>query len=199
VASYYLNIDPGRPLQTLAFAGRAAPAVSDRFTWAERNQLLYDGIATFTVDASGGVLIERAITTYRLNSSGLSDDSYLDVETLFTLFYLRRSARTRVASVLMRTDDSQTFLCKNRPDEISKPYFFAPLRLRVRKTVSFTRSRKGAKTRNFNHNVGRAAILSVPTVRVRTLASSPAISWAMTPPPTAQAKPWCGPRISSRI
>ena len=44
-----------------------------------------DGIATFRVDEASEVLIERAITTYRVNASSVPDPSYLDIETLATL------------------------------------------------------------------------------------------------------------------
>lgn len=96
--SYHAAIDPARPFQTLALTGVLAPAVADRFDRAERDQLLHDGISTFTVDAGGIVRIERAITTYQTNPFGLADVAYLDVNTLLTLSYLRWSARTRIGT-----------------------------------------------------------------------------------------------------
>jgi len=89
--------DPARPRQTLSLPGIKAPAEADRATRAERNILLNDGIATFTVDAGGGVLIERLVTEYQLNAFGVDDVSFLDVETLRTLAYLRFSVRARIA------------------------------------------------------------------------------------------------------
>ncbi|WP_027367404.1 phage tail sheath subtilisin-like domain-containing protein [Desulfocurvibacter africanus] len=89
VAAYYAQIDPARPLQTLPLTGILAPAESDRFTREERDLLLYSGIATQTVDASGVVRVERAITTYRTSAAGATDTAYLDLETLLTLSYLR--------------------------------------------------------------------------------------------------------------
>ena len=101
-AAYYLNIDPARPLQTLPLLGILPPAIGDRFTQTDRNTLLRDGISTWKVNASGQVEIERAITMYRLNSQSDPDISYLDVETIATLAYLRYSTRTRIAAKFPR-------------------------------------------------------------------------------------------------
>lgn len=89
-----LAIDPARPLQTLAVASRMAPALADRLTREERNLLLHSGIATVTVAAGDVVQIERQVTMYRVNKYGDPDPSYLDVETIYTLSYLRYSLRT---------------------------------------------------------------------------------------------------------
>ncbi len=89
--------DPARPRQTLALPGVLAPAEADRYTRSERNLHLYDGISTFFVDAGGNVLIERLITTYKTNAFGVADTSYLDIETLRTLAYLRYTVRARIA------------------------------------------------------------------------------------------------------
>lgn len=94
VAAYHLSIDPARPLQTLVVPGVMAPAVADRFTFEERNLLLLDGIATTRVDDGGQVVIERTVTTYKTNAFGAADPSYLDVETLKTLAFLRYDLRT---------------------------------------------------------------------------------------------------------
>lgn len=100
--SYHGAIDPARPFQTLVVKGVLAPAVADRFSRAERNLLLADGISTFTVDQGGNVLIERPVTTFQTNAFGLPDTAYLDVNTLLTLSYLRWSMRARLASKFPR-------------------------------------------------------------------------------------------------
>ncbi|KEA54675.1 tail protein [Mangrovibacter sp. MFB070] len=97
-AAVSLRNDPGRPLQSLAISGVLAPALEDRFNLTERNNLLYSGISTFTVDDDGTVRIENLITTYQKNSYGDADDSYLQVETLFTLAFVVRFLRTQVTS-----------------------------------------------------------------------------------------------------
>jgi phage tail sheath gpL-like len=62
--------------------------VGERFTDSERNSLLFDGIATTKVVVSD-MVVERLITTYQKNAAGADDISYLDVETLFTLMFVR--------------------------------------------------------------------------------------------------------------
>jgi phage tail sheath gpL-like len=89
VAAYYLAIDPARPLNTLLLPGVLAPAPADQFTWDNRNLLLQDGIATLKVNRANQVVIERMITTYKTNAAGAPDDSYLQVETMATIDYLR--------------------------------------------------------------------------------------------------------------
>jgi phage tail sheath gpL-like len=93
--------DPARPRQTLALTPAAtryfAPKPADRFTQAERNTLLYDGMSTHRVDNSGIVRVERMITTYQTNASGVADTSYLDITTPRTLNRLRYSINTRIS------------------------------------------------------------------------------------------------------
>ncbi|EHI9226228.1 TPA: phage tail sheath subtilisin-like domain-containing protein [Salmonella enterica subsp. enterica serovar Anatum] len=91
-----LAIDPARPLQTLAVPSRMAPQLADRLLREERNLLLHGGIATVTVAAGDVVQIERQVTMYRVNKYGDVDPSYLDIETIYTLSYLRYSLRTFV-------------------------------------------------------------------------------------------------------
>ena len=95
-----LNADPARPVHMLALVGILPPTQQsgNRFVQSERNVLLYDGIATWTVDASGNVVIERSITTYRVNSQNIADPSYLDCETMFTLMEIRYQYKARMAS-----------------------------------------------------------------------------------------------------
>lgn len=102
VCGYYTAIDPARPLQTLALPGLIAPSESVRFTRAQRELLLVDGIATYTVDSSGTCRIERAITTYQTNALGIDDVAYLDLETVTTLAYLRATLRARIAAKFPR-------------------------------------------------------------------------------------------------
>lgn len=89
VAAQSLAIDPARPLQRLTLPGLIPPAEDLRWNDAERNLLLFDGIATYTVASDGSVQIERQITTYQENASGVADDSYLDINTPETLERIR--------------------------------------------------------------------------------------------------------------
>ncbi len=109
---YYSAIDPARPLHTLKLIGLVAPREADRFTRAQREALLRDGIATYTIDQAGTCRIERAITTYQTNALGIADVAYLDLESVTTLGYLRASLRVRIATKFPRhklADDGTQF------------------------------------------------------------------------------------------
>lgn len=87
--------DPARPNQTVEVLGVLPPDPGSRFTQAERNTLLYDGISTIFYSDNGDPMIERLITTYQTNALGDPDPSYLNVNTLRTLDYLRYATRLR--------------------------------------------------------------------------------------------------------
>jgi phage tail sheath gpL-like len=93
VVGYYGNIDPARPFQTLEIKGIVPAKMADRPTLEERNVLLYDGISTFNVGADGTMRVERMITTYKTNAAGADDVSYLNLNTILTLSYLRYDFR----------------------------------------------------------------------------------------------------------
>ena len=97
-----LQIDPARQLKTLALPGIKPPAKVDRWDGTERNQLLFDGIATYTVDRGGVVRIERQISMYQVNASGFADDSYLNINTAETLERIRFDERAMVAQKFPR-------------------------------------------------------------------------------------------------
>lgn len=87
-----LRADPALPLQTLAVSGILPPPLASRFPLAIRNYtLLYGGCSTWTVSATGQIAIENMVTTYVSNAAGQPDDSYLQVETLFTCMYVLRA------------------------------------------------------------------------------------------------------------
>lgn len=96
VKAYYGNIDPARQFRGLALTGMLPPPVASRFTIAEQNLHLYDGVSTNYVDAGGVVRIGRSITTYKQNSVGADDPSYLDVVTPMLLGYLRYDFRNMI-------------------------------------------------------------------------------------------------------
>ena len=106
------EIDPARPFQTLELTGMLAPGDTERFTNAENDTLLYDGIATFQVDQTNKVRIQRAITMYQTNDAGAADIAYLDANTLLTLMYLRYDFRTAIMTKYARAklaDDGTNF------------------------------------------------------------------------------------------
>lgn len=116
-----LSIDPARPLQTLKLPGVLPPDIATRWTNSERNTLLYDGMATYTVNADGSVQIERQITMYQKNAAGIADDSYLDINTPETLERIRFSQRALFGLKYPRhklaSDDTRT----GAGDPVMKP------------------------------------------------------------------------------
>lgn len=106
------QIDPGRQMRTVPLPGIMPPPEANRFTRTERDQLLNDGISTFTVDPGGVVVLDRAITMSRVNLQGLPDASYLDVTTILTASYLRYSLRQRMDTKFPRhklADDGNVY------------------------------------------------------------------------------------------
>jgi phage tail sheath gpL-like len=102
VVAFEMQNDQARPMQSVQIEGVLAEEISDHFTREERNLLLYDGISTHYVDASGIPRIERCITTYKTSPLGAVDTSYLDVNTLFTLSYIRFDLRTHILNIFPR-------------------------------------------------------------------------------------------------
>lgn len=101
--AFNANNDPARPFQTLTLKGILPPnAKSDLFTLEERDLLLNDGIATWVVDAAGKARIERAITTYEVDAQAIPDPSFLDVNTVLTLSFLRRDLRFFIGKTFPR-------------------------------------------------------------------------------------------------
>ncbi|MCE8027543.1 phage tail protein [Halomonas daqingensis] len=93
-----LTNDPARPLQYLALPGLIGPRKEDLWTKAERNLLLFDGIATFTVADDGTVQINREITTFQTNMAGVASDAYLDIQVPETLERIRYEQISRILS-----------------------------------------------------------------------------------------------------
>lgn len=97
-----LRADPATPLQTLALSTMLAPPLQSRFALSDQNTLLFTGISTFTVDDAGVVRLQKVITTYQKNAFGQPDNSYLGVETLFTLAAVLRDMAGVITSKFPR-------------------------------------------------------------------------------------------------
>jgi phage tail sheath gpL-like len=97
-----LIIDPARPVQALPLIGVRAPPTEDRFTILERQVLYFDGISSYYTTEDGTAYIDRLITSYRVNVWGAPDNSYLDVETMFTAMYYSRFMRQRILTKFPR-------------------------------------------------------------------------------------------------
>jgi phage tail sheath gpL-like len=105
------QVDPAQPVQTLALDAVLAPKPAELMTWAEQNSILADGVSTFNVVA-GTVQLQRVVTMYQTAASGAADASYQNIETMFTLSYLRYDFRTTIANKYPRhkvADDGTRF------------------------------------------------------------------------------------------
>jgi phage tail sheath gpL-like len=96
-----LRADPGLPLHGLAL-DVLAPPIEKRFSMAERNVLLWDGLSACRVGDDGTVTTETIITTYQKNALGQADDSFLYVERLYTIAYVIRDLRAFVTTTFGR-------------------------------------------------------------------------------------------------
>jgi phage tail sheath gpL-like len=94
--------DPGRPLTTLPLVGILPPPPQNQRLLADKNTLLYNGIATHMIDKAGNVMAERIITTYQTNSFGVADGAWLDITTPMTLSYFRQAVKTLVTNTFAR-------------------------------------------------------------------------------------------------
>lgn len=97
-----VRADPAQPVQTVKLATFLAPPIQSRFQLTDRNTLLFTGISTFTVADDGTVALENVITTYQLNSYGVADNSYLEVETMFTLMAVLRNLQSIITTKYAR-------------------------------------------------------------------------------------------------
>lgn len=97
-AAVSLRADPALPLQTIAVKGLQPPPINKRLALSARNTLLYNGISTFTTSDDATVRIENIITTYQKNKFNQPDNSYLQVETMFTAMAVLRFLKTRITS-----------------------------------------------------------------------------------------------------
>lgn len=93
-----LRNDPGLPVQTIQVFGVLAPPVQSQFLLTIQNTLLYSGIGTFSVDDSGAVRLQNVVTSYLTNAYGQPDNSYLEVETMFTLMFVLRFLKNRITT-----------------------------------------------------------------------------------------------------
>lgn len=100
LCSYYLDIDPARPVQDIDMPGFHTGAFVP--TREQRNTLLYSGISTFRVQFDGTATLERVITMYQRNVQGFQDDAYLDINVPETLSRMRQLQRYTILSRFVR-------------------------------------------------------------------------------------------------
>jgi len=103
VSAVQVQVDPARAYTGLDLGATysAAPRGS-RFTRAERDTLLSDGVATVLAGSDGRMRIERLVTTYQTNGLSIADTSMRDHYLVRTLAALRYSARVRITTKFAR-------------------------------------------------------------------------------------------------
>jgi len=112
VAGASLLNDPARPLQSLQLNGFIPAKADVQWDQAERNTLLFDGIATQKSSRDGRSFIERQITNFQINDQGFPDAAYLDIQTAETLDRIRDIQRATIATKFGRhklADDGTNF------------------------------------------------------------------------------------------
>ena len=90
--------DPAMPLGNVAVKGVLAPAMKDRKSLSQENAMLEAGGSLLNASQDGTVYLRRTISTYKQNAAGADDDSYLQLETIFTLSYIRWDWNNYMAS-----------------------------------------------------------------------------------------------------
>lgn len=81
--------DPAAPLSNYVVKGIVAPRAEDQLGMSGNNGLLKAGCALLVAGADGAVYLKRMVTTYRTTANGAADTSYQQVETVFTLSFIR--------------------------------------------------------------------------------------------------------------
>jgi len=100
-ASKTAALDPLLPWTGQLMIGVIGDFSEDQLTLAERNILLFDGIATHTIDDAGNVRVERGITNFQKNALDQSDASFLDSQTLLGLSEIRQGFLFRMTSLFL--------------------------------------------------------------------------------------------------
>lgn len=78
-----MSASPATPLQGFEVAAQPTALIVDTFGLGDRNTLYNNGISA-TYQKAGIVYVDTIRTTYQTDASGDEDDSYADVETMFT-------------------------------------------------------------------------------------------------------------------
>ena len=94
--------DPTIPYDGLPLNSIAPPAVVDRLTRTQQEDMLNNGVTPLEVIAGEQVAIVRAITTYTTNSLSIPDITLLDINTYRTLDMVRFQVISRLASRFQR-------------------------------------------------------------------------------------------------
>lgn len=88
--------DPARPLNYLELGGVQPPNLANRLSRTEQEVCLANGVTPLQIGPGEVVQIVRAITTYTTSAASLPDIAWLDLTSIRTMDYVRRSCRERV-------------------------------------------------------------------------------------------------------
>ncbi|MBG9145952.1 phage tail protein [Neisseria meningitidis] len=103
--------DPAKPLNTLEIKGLAVTPDAQWPWFAECNNALYNGLTPLTA-VNNRVQIMRAVSTYTKSANNTDDPALLDITTIRTLDYVRRSVKERIALRFPRDKLSDRLLPK---------------------------------------------------------------------------------------
>lgn len=91
-----LREDPSTPVMGRRVRGVYAPPEALADTIQERNTMLYSGISTGTANSRGELYTEKVISTYQVNALDAPDDSWLDVQTAYTVARMNGELRSKL-------------------------------------------------------------------------------------------------------
>lgn len=114
--------DPARPLNLLELLGIAPPPLASRLSRTEQENALYNGVTPLEVGPGERVQIVRAITTYTKDAQNIDDISLLDLTTIRTLDYVRKSVRERISLRFPREKLSERTAAKVRSEILDVLY-----------------------------------------------------------------------------
>ncbi|WP_158780708.1 phage tail sheath C-terminal domain-containing protein [Pantoea sp. BAV 3049] len=88
--------DPSEPMDNTALTGLDVTLQADWPMGTEMEKALHNGLTPFEV-VNNKVQLVRAISTYIKDSTGIEDATLLDITTIRTLDYIRKTWRARIA------------------------------------------------------------------------------------------------------
>lgn len=96
------QVDPARTTTGLPLPGARGAARGTRFTRAQRDVLLRNGVSTVVTGRDGRLSIDRLVTTYQTNAASIPDTAYQDQQTMRLLHAIRYSSRVRIGTRFAR-------------------------------------------------------------------------------------------------
>lgn len=114
--------DPARPLNGLPLTGILANPLANRLGRGEQENALFNGVTPTEIGPGDKVQVIRAITTYTLDPQGVPDIALLDLTTIRTLDYTRKSVMERLSLRFPREKLSSRTAAKVRSEVLDVLY-----------------------------------------------------------------------------